>query len=178
MGQYVLEIGSTSLDVLGKIVEQTITGQASIDILEWECRESMVYTPSDLPMSAILQRLSAHSFASALWRDVGSAVRYVLLYCPHFANSSLGLWLCTVEYTDETWRALWSGLGAYPSVRFACVSQEEGLIISDDQLSPDTFPWSDRALIVAAVRSASEAWVFRESGYSSGVRRTDGQSFP
>jgi hypothetical protein len=167
MGQYVLEVGSTSIDIFRKIVEQNVTGQSSLDILDWEHRESMIYAPSDLPVSAIMQGLSAQSFASAVWRDGGSGVRYVLLYCPHFSDSSLGLWLCTIEYTDETWRELWSELGAYPSVRFACVSQDEGLIISDDHLSPNTFPWSDRSLIVAAVRSASEAWVSRESGYSS-----------
>jgi hypothetical protein len=96
-----------------------------------------------------------------------SGVRYVLLYCPHFAASNLSLWLCTVEYTDETWKAFWSELGANVAVRFACVSQEEGLLISDEQLSPDTFPWSDPSLLAAAVRSDSGAWVSREVALSS-----------
>jgi hypothetical protein len=162
VGQYVLEIGSTSLDVFGEIVEGgSLLGSSSAQVLPWGQRESMVYSPSDLSLGEVLNGLARQSLASAVWRDVQSGIRYVLVYCPHFADSGLDLWLCTIEYTDDTWKTIWNELDAYPDVRFACVSQEEGLLISDAQLSPDTFPWSDPSLLVAAVRSASGAWISR-----------------
>jgi hypothetical protein len=163
MGQFVLEIGSTSLESLRTIVERNLTEQSSLHVLAWEHRESMTYTPSAIPLSDVIQGLAAQSFASAMWRDIGGAIRYMLLYCPHFSNSNLGLWVCTVEYTTEAWTVSWDELGTDINLRFACVSQDEGLILSDDQLSPDTFPWSDRALLAAAVRSASGEWVSREA---------------
>lgn len=163
MGQYVLEIGSTSVKGFSEIIERNLLGSSKLQILLWEQRKSMTYSPSDLSLRDVLNGLVAQALASAVWRDVQLGVRYVLLYCPFFADSSLSLWLCTVEYTGETWRTLWSELGAYPDIRFACVSQEEGLLVSDEQLSPDTFPWSDPSLIAAAVRSPSGTWVSRET---------------
>jgi hypothetical protein len=158
-----MEIGSTSLESLSNIVERSLAGQPSLHLLAWEHRESMTYASSAIPLSDVIQGLAAQSFASAMWRDIGGAIRYVLLYCPHFSNSSLGLWVCTVEYTTDAWTVLWDELGTDPNLRFACVSQDEGLILSDDQLSPDTFPWSDRSLLAAAVRSVSGEWVSREA---------------
>ena len=161
MGQYVMEIGSTSLESLSNIIERSVAGKPSLDVLAWEHQEAMTYVPSVLPLSEVTQRLAAQSFASAMWRDIGGGIRYVLLLCPHFSGSSLSLWVCTIEYTAETWKALWDELGTNPSLRFACVCQDEGLIVSEDQLSPDTFPWSDRSLLAAAVRSDSGEWVSR-----------------
>jgi hypothetical protein len=167
MGQYVLEIGSPSLGVFSEIVQQNLLGSSGLQILPWAERESMAYSPSELSLREVMDGLVAQSLASAVWREMKSGVRYVLLYCPHFASCGLSLWLCTVEYTDETWKTLWQELEAYPDVRFACVSQDEGLFVSDDQLSPDTFPWSDPSLLAAAVRSVSGAWVSHESVPSS-----------
>ena len=161
MGQYVLEVGSPSLGLFSEIVERNLLGSSGLQVLPWAHRESMTFSPSELSLREVMDGLATQSLASAVWRDTKSGVRYVLLYCPHFAASGLSLWLCTVEYTDETWKTLWNELGAYQDVRFACVSQEEGLLLSDDQLSPDTFPWSDPTLLAGAVRSESGAWVSR-----------------
>lgn len=158
-----MEIGSTSLEALSNIVERSVAGQPSLHLLDWGHRESMTYTPSAIPLSDVLQGLTDQSIASAMWRDIGGGIRYLLLYCPRFSNSHLGLWVCTIEYTDEAWKSLWDELGTNPSFRFACVSQDEGLVVSEDQLSPDTFPWSDQSLLAAAVRSASGKWVSREA---------------
>jgi hypothetical protein len=167
MGQYVLEIGSSSLEVFSDLIERNLLESSSVQVLPWVDREAMTFNPSELSLGGVFDALAHQALASAVWRDMKSGVRYVLLYCPHFAASNLSLWLCTVEYTDETWKAFWSELGANVAVRFACVSQEEGLLISDEQLSPDTFPWSDPSLLAAAVRSDSGAWVSREVALSS-----------
>lgn len=167
MGQYVLEIGSSSLGLFSEIVGRNLLGSSGLQVLPWVHRESMTFSPSELSLREIMDGLATQSLASAVWRDMRSGVRYVLLYCPHFAASDLSLWLRTVEYTDETWKTFWNELEAYQEVRFACVSQEEGLLLSDDQLSPDTFPWSDPILLVGAVRSESGAWVSRAAASSS-----------
>jgi hypothetical protein len=167
MGQYVLEIGSSSLEELRQIVEFNLLGPSGLQVLPWVDRESMTYSSSDLSVSSVMEGLNGRSLASAIWRDVKAGVRYVLIYCPNFAASGLGLWMCTVEYTDETWGTLWGELGSHPSFRFACVSLEEGVLLSDGQLSPDNFPWSDPSLLAAAVRSETGEWVSREVALSS-----------
>jgi hypothetical protein len=161
--QYVLEIGSSSVETFTSIVERNLLASSELRVLPWQQQKAMTYSPSDLSLREVVEGLESRSFASASWREVKSGVRYVLLYCPNFADNDLNLWLCTVEYTGEEWKSLWGELGEYPELRFACVSQDEGILVSGDQLSPETFPWSEPSLLAAAVRSASGSWVTREA---------------
>jgi hypothetical protein len=54
MGQYVMEIGSASLEALGNIVERSLAGQPSLHLLAWEHRESMKYSPSAIQLSDVI----------------------------------------------------------------------------------------------------------------------------
>jgi hypothetical protein len=159
MSQLVLEIGSTTIDILKNILEENLMGPTSSDVLTWQERDSMTYSRSDLPVSEVLRQLDEQLLASAVWKNGRSGVRYVLAFSPEFSINNLDLWLCTVEYTDETWTGLWDKLSEDPNVRFACVCEDEGLILTADQISPEMFPWSDSSLVVAGVRSKEGIWV-------------------
>ena len=161
--QYVLEIGSVSVETFTGLVEGNLLASSELKVLPWQQRRAMTYNSSNLSLREVVEGLRDRSLASASWREVKSGVRYVLIYCPNFADNDLHLWLCTVEYTGEEWKSLWGELGRYPDLRFACVSQDEGIVISDDQLSPETFPWSEPSLLAAAVRSEFGSWVTREA---------------
>jgi len=161
--QYVLEIGSSSLETFTSIVERNLVASSELKVLPWQQQSSMMYSPSALSAHEVVRELQNRSLASASWQGTKSGVRYVLLYCPNFAGSDLSLWLCTVEYTGEEWKSLWRELEQYPQLRFACVSQDEGILVSDSQLAPSTFPWDEPSLLAAAVRSQSGEWVTRET---------------
>jgi hypothetical protein len=154
-----MEIGSTSLEALCDIAASFIKGYSSLTVLTQKDQYSGNYIPSTIGMGEVIHGLSAEFLVSAAWSDLELGVRYVLLWCPNFGETRLGLWVCTVAYSSENWQELWGKLEASPSLRFACVCREEGLSITDDQLSPDTFPWSDPSLLAAAVRSDSGEWI-------------------
>ncbi len=59
----------------------------------------------------------------------------------------------TIEVTVEEWQFVWDALLDKPGLRFVCVAREEGIEVSNQQISPETFPWDVDGLLAAAVRT-------------------------
>jgi hypothetical protein len=48
-------------------------------------------------------------------------------------------------------------------LRFVCVGREEGVELRDEQIHADTFPWTERPLLIGAVRASDDSaeWIIR-----------------
>jgi hypothetical protein len=52
---------------------------------------------------------------------------------------------------------------------------EEGVELTDQMLSPESFPWHESPLIIAALKTGSEAeWLINEGPELKGLVRSDG----
>jgi hypothetical protein len=69
----------------------------------------------------------------------------------------------TVEVTGPNWKDIWNLLLAKSDLRFVCVGMEEGIELTDEVLSPETFPWNAWPAVISALRSNDGTWVVKEN---------------
>jgi hypothetical protein len=67
---------------------------------------------------------------------------------PNFNGQDLAMWMGTIELTANDWRPYWDRLLQFDGLVFTCVGDEEGVELSDQELTVDSFPSDEWPLLV------------------------------
>lgn len=123
------------------------------------------YVPAAGDLDWTLHSLQDGTLAAASLRTSTSGIRSVLLMAPNPFGHGLSRWMGSIDFTTpaQHWRDLWSEVLSRGTLMAASLSLDDGIELSDDQLSVDTFPWEESRLVIAAVRAPNGAWVTREN---------------
>ncbi len=162
MPQYVLEFGAAELV---PVVEVLVSLMGSPDIIEVAANQpdGPKYGRTAEELSKVVDDLRDGRLMSAILRSQAPDVRYGLIIRPHFFGQQLSLWMGTIESTSPDWKPMWRAVLSNDQLRFACIGSEEGVELSDDRLSVDTFPWQEWPMIIGALRSGGGSWVIKEN---------------
>lgn len=164
MSQYILEFGADSLRIVGDALLALVGGTYRIELGTSDEQGPEFNQPNET-VEATLAALENGSIASVVLRPQASPVRYGLLLAPSiFVGDSL-MWRGTVEFDDSAWRPYWSQLIAHDELNYACLCLEEGIAPTTSQTTPQTFPWTESRLVVAAVHNVDGSWLIRENPY-------------
>lgn len=160
MAQFVVEFGAEQLRFVGTAIKSTVAEPFRIWI---DCADAaMCYSETAKTLDEVAVDLQAGSVASAIIRTSDPRIRYALITSPKIHVPPLGLWMGTIEIQVEDWSFVWDALVRQSGLRFVCVGLEEGVELSDDQISGETFPWHETGLLAAAVRDDTQAdWIQR-----------------
>lgn len=161
MAQYVIEFGAEKLRFIGEAIRASLAEPHEIVIDSTQ--NEMSYADTGKTLCEVLEDLEAGIVRSAIIRNSDPRIRYALITSPKVHVPGLTLWMGTIEVGVENWRFIWDLLLRQFGLKFVCAGAEEGVELSDEQISPGTFPWTAHHLIVAAVRMDDHSdWVVRD----------------
>ena len=123
------------------------------------------YVPAAGDLDSTLRSLQDGTLAAAILRTSTPGVRLAVLSAPNVFGGRLSQWVGPIDFTApaQNWRPIWSTALRHERVLAASLSLDDGIELSDEQLSVDKFPWQESRLVIAAVRAANGAWVTREN---------------
>ena len=169
MAQVVIEFGSATLDpVLDAMV--SLIEQPSVLEMELRSGGGMTSPATQWAIGALSQKFADREIASVTFRTEVEGIRYGLILEPRFNGQDLAMWMGTIELTTEEWHRYWKILLQFDGLAFVCVSDEEGVELSDGNLSVSTFPWDEWPVLAAALRDnegKGSDWVIRERAGTS-----------
>jgi hypothetical protein len=151
MPQFVIEFGAEQLESVASAIKATVAEPLRISIDSEE--SEMSYSATARTLDEVATDLATGSVPSAIIRTTDPRIRYALITSPRIHVPPLALWMGTIEVTVEEWQFVWDALLDKPGLRFVCVAREEGIEVSNQQISPETFPWDVDGLLAAAVRT-------------------------
>lgn len=160
MPQFVIEFGARQLGAVAEAIKLTLArpSRISIDSTDYE----MSYSDTAKAFDEVLSELERGTVASAIIRNNDPRIRYALITSPRTHVPPLTLWMGTIEIGLDNWTFAWEALLKQLGLCFVCIGLEEGVELGDEQISPETFPWSAHGLLAAAVRKdAQSAWTQR-----------------
>lgn len=172
VSQYVIEFGAETVRAIAEAITRVLLApyDISVDEPQRECN----YVSVDKPLSLVIDDLEKGAVASAIIRGRDERIRYALITRPRFNKSKLSKWMGTIEVTFEDWSFAWESLLEQNDLLFVCVGEEEGVELSDEQLGPDAFPWTQWPLLIGAIRSrADRQWVTRTRASVNIGKETD-----
>lgn len=164
MAQVVIEFGSATL---GPVLDAMVSLIAHPSVLEMQLRSGGGITSpaTEGAIQSLPQKFTNREIASVTFRTEPDEIRYGLILEPCFNGQDLRMWMGTIELTTEGWRQYWDRLLQFDGLIFVCVGDEEGVELTDGNLSISSFPWDEWPLLAAALRSTGEMgseWVIRE----------------
>ena len=172
--QFVFTIAAESLSPVMFAVESCLSDQAySIAA----CRSAADgFTELSDDLGDTVTKLEKGEFRTILFRPDKGPIEFSLVHHPSVSGRTLSLYSATFEYTSRNWPVLWNLLLNRPGLRVVSLGMEEGVELSDDMLSPASFPWNKWPVIIAAVRSDKfdAQWVIAEGPEMKGRVRSDG----
>jgi|SRR5579872_5706646 len=151
MPQFVIEFGAERLETVSAAIKANLVEPLRISIDSSE--SEMSYSDTTETLDEVITELAAGSVRSAIIRTSDPRIRYGLITSPRVHVPPLTLWMGTIELGVDDWNFVWDALLRQSGLRFVCVGLEEGVEVSDEQMSPETFPWDVDGLLAAAVRS-------------------------
>jgi hypothetical protein len=160
MAQIVTEFASFSprriVGVLDELVQpQTVTRASSRS----EPLRSELQAPGLLPL---LPGLIRRELSSATVHSKGG-IRYGAIFCPGFNRGQTSFWMGTIELKSPDWRPTWDALLKTSELLVVCVGMEEGIELSTDiSITSESFPWTDRQLMIGATKGPNDTWDIRE----------------
>jgi hypothetical protein len=89
------------------------------------------------------QQVRAGRASSFVMRPRTGGIRYALLLGPGFGGDKRPGYMGTIEYTQNDYLHIWSGLLNVPGLPTVCLGCEEGGEFLKDQLVAESFPWDD-----------------------------------
>jgi hypothetical protein len=160
MSQYVIEFGAKRVDTIAAAIALCLASPMSISVDDEAHPFHDVET--ERPLTGVVTDLESGIVASAVIRCTDERIRYAHISSPLFNKEGLSKWMGTIELGVETWSFVWDALLGNPGLLFVCVGHEEGVELRDEQLSVDSFPWSEWPLLIGAVRpTQGSEWVIR-----------------
>ena len=169
MAQVVIEFGSPTL---GPVLDAMLLLIEQPSVLEIELRSGGgMRSPATIAsLEAIPQQFAAREIALVTFRTEIDKIRYGLILEPRFKGQDLTMWMGTIELTTTEWRPYWDRLLQFDGLAFVCVGDEEGVELSDQDLSVASFPWDEWPLLAAALRGSDAQgaeWVIRQRAGTS-----------
>jgi hypothetical protein len=122
--------------------------------------DTQEYRTTTQAFAEVLTQMSSGEVVSVLLRVADSKIRYGLIEAPFFAGWPRSRWRGVIEYAEADYQWIWNVVISSVGLQLACVGFEETPELTDANLSPTTFPWDDRQLVVGAVRTPS-SWTIR-----------------
>jgi hypothetical protein len=163
VAQFVIEFGAPHAHAVAGAISDCLSPPLTITVDDKTAE--MSYVSTDRPLERVIADLEAGTAYSAIIRNTDERIRYALVASPRFNNSSLSMWMGTIEVSSEDWKFVWDRILEHPDLRFICVGDEEGVELRDEQISVDAFPWTEWPLLIGAVRSAGPGeWTIRRRG--------------
>ena len=169
--QYVFNFVAESIDgVLDAI--QAALGSAPYKLRELSS-DSDTFIPTDDTLQQAAQDLGQGKLATIAIHPEKGPIRYALISSPYTSGRSLSQYLGTIEYTERDFRPIWNMLPSVRGLSLVCLGFEEGVVISDDVLKPETFQWNQWPLVVAAIKDppSDSKWIIREGPEMASVPR-------
>lgn len=165
MAQFVIEFGAPALSPVLNAVLSVVERPTMLDESFPSGGGYRVPATKDA-LDAIPQRFADRKLSSVTIRTDAVGIRYGLVMEPHFSGQGLAMWMGTIELTANDWRPYWDRILKFEGLVFACVGDEEGVELSDQELTVDSFPWDRWPLLVGAVRHSTGGeeleWLIRE----------------
>jgi hypothetical protein len=163
-GLYVLQIIGGELAETAEAVLSLIGIPDRIEVARNES-SGPNYVPADGDWDWTFRHLQDGTLAAAILRTSTPGIRLALLTAPNIFGGHLSHWVGTIDFTApaQNWRSVWSTALHHERLVAASLSLDDGIDLSDDQLSVDKFPWQESRLVIAGVRAANGAWVTREN---------------
>jgi hypothetical protein len=163
MAQVVIEFGAPSL---GPIMDALLSVIGTPSAIETESLSGSgeACPPTKDALEALSRKFTDGQIVAATFRTESEGVRYGLILKPCYGGQDLSMWMGTVEVTTEDWRRYWDALLQFGSLAFVCVGDEEGVELTDGNLTVASFPWDEWPTLAGALRAGDggTGWVIRE----------------
>ncbi len=160
MSQYVIEFGAERVQAIAAAIALCLPSQITVSVDQAD--QEFTYRETERPLSRVVEDLEAGTIRSAVVRRGDERIRYALISSPLFNKQGLSKWMGTIEPGVENWSFVWDALLENPDLLFVCIGDPEGVELSDEQLSAESFPWTEWPLPVGAVRSVEgNEWIIR-----------------
>jgi hypothetical protein len=163
-GLYVLQVIGEDLSGITESVLPLIGTPERIEVaLNEPSGPNYVVAAGDL--DATLRSLEDGTLAVASLRTSKPGIRSAVLMAPNIFGAQFARWMGSIDFTAAArdWRGIWSTALRHERLLAASLSLDDGIELSDEQLSVDKFPWQESRLVIAAVRAGDGAWVTREN---------------
>lgn len=159
---YVLQIVAAQLSVLVPTVRSIVGKHRSIEVARND-KNGPNYEREAGDLELALDRLQTGELAVVVLRISQRGFRSALLMAPSIFGGRLSQWMAAIEFTAEDWRPIWDAALSERRASLVCLSIDDDLDLSDDEVSVQTFPWNESRLVAAAVRDAKGEWVVHEN---------------
>lgn len=163
MAQVVIEFGSQTFGPVRDAMLSLIGTPIAIDT-EFRSGGGETCPATEHALEAISRRFADGQIASVTFRTESGGVRYGLILQPRYSGQNLSMWMGTLELTTKDWRRYWDALLQFDALAFVCVGDEEGVELTDDDLTVNSFPWDEWPMLAGALRAGEggAGWVIRE----------------
>ena len=162
MAQIVIEFGASSL---GPVMDAMPSLMGTPTAIETDFVSGMreACPAAKDSFDTLSQKLTDGEVVAVTFRTGSKVVRYGLILRPRYRGQDLSMWLGTVELGTEDWRRYWDALLRCDALTFACVGDEEGVDLTDNDIAVDAFPWGEWPMLVGALRAGEggTGWVIR-----------------
>jgi hypothetical protein len=159
MAQYVIEFGSENIGPVAHSIQQCL--DRPYELVACDLHHELAPGEVRGSLADILKGLESGHLGSVTLRNGDARIRYALITSPRLDGCTLNLWIGTIEVGVEDWRFVWDQLLLHDGLKFVCVGAEEGVELTDGQITAETFPWSEWPLVVGAVKTPDGEWVIR-----------------
>lgn len=171
--QLVFEFGSYELRPVAEAIRRAV-GELPFDI---HCLPTAGtdYIPTNDTLESAEAKLATAEISAFSVHPREGMFRYALILKPYFEGQSLSVYLGTIEYTERDYEPIWDLLLATPGLTFVCLGLEEGVELTDAQLTLETFPWREWPVLIAALRDAGTGlWTTRKGPGTKSFPGEDG----
>jgi hypothetical protein len=159
--QLVFEFGSYELRPVAEAIRRAVR-ELPYDI-QYLPATGTDYIPTNDTLESAEAKLARREISAFSVHPREGMVRYALILKPYFEGQSLSLYLGTIEYTGRDYEPIWDLLLATAGLTFVCLGLEEGVELTDTQLTLETFPWGEWPVVIAALRdTGSGLWTTRK----------------
>jgi hypothetical protein len=163
-GFYVLQVIAEDLSAITESVFPMIGVPERIEVAVNEPDgPNYVSAPADL--DATLRSLQDLTIAVVSLQTSTPGIQNVLLMAPNILGGRLSRWMGSIDFTTpaQNWGSVWSIAIRNTPLVAASVSLDDGIELSDEQLTYEKFPWQEPRLVIGAVRAANGEWITREN---------------
>jgi len=160
--QLVYEFGANELAPIVEAIQRAVySTEYSVKCMP---NDSDTYEPTEDSLSSATLKLKEGVLSSFSLHPNSGLIRYALVTCPFFDGQQRSIYLGTIEYLGDDYKALWKLILSVPGLSIACLGFEEGVELDDNALSVETFPWNQWPLVIGALRDQSglQQWVIRQ----------------
>jgi hypothetical protein len=156
MPQLVFEFWSQEIQPVVEAIERVLDARPTRNAA---ATKSLQYEPTQHGLDWAAHQISAGQLSSFSLHPLNGGIRYALLNGPGIGGDKRPGYMGTIEYTLPDYIHIWNELLQVNGLGMVCLGHEEGLEFTDEQFTPEDFPWHDNVLVIGAVRSPIGDWI-------------------